>query len=187
MKIFIAFALLLLAAPSSSLELSSDNLQWRADIGINYHSLRLHEAINEDIGDYDPFEWAYFTGISVSMPVSQHAQIGSKLSYHKIGEANLTSFRAIDYQYALNNEWSVGGFMGAARYDFRTTAFGYHVGVGAFYRPATWGQWGVSLEAQFADKLARDKLHEDDLKGPNVGPDSFVDVRILALALNYYF
>ena len=181
--------LLVLGSPiaNAQQEGNTDELKFRFDAGINYVSTRHHEKINDPIPSYGDFETAMMLGLAVEQAIDDKQSYGTKLELHRIDGNLLTTLRAIDYKYRLDNNWQVGGFLGAASYDFRTTSFGYTAGLGLFYQPADWNNLGVSIEAQYVDKLARDKLHEDDVKGDNVGPDSFIDMQAIVFAVTYSF
>ena len=179
---------LALVAPFDSLALEeSKPVIWRLNAGVNYFSLRHHEKINDPIPSFGDFEAGSVLGLAVEQKLNNTSAWGSKLEFQRLDDSLLTSFRALDYKYRLNQDWRFGAFIGAANYDFRTAAFGYTAGIGAFYRPANWHNWGISIEGQYVDKLARDKLHPDDVRGENVGPDSFIDIRGVVFSITYEF
>ena len=166
---------------------NTDPLIFRLDTGLNIYSLRHHEYINDPIPSFGDFEAAPVFGLAVEQAIDHDQTWGTKLEFQFIEYNMLTTIRALDYKFRLSDDWRIGGFIGAAHYDFRTPSFGYTAGVGVFYRPASWGNFGLGLEGQYVDKLARDKFHDDDPKGENVGPDSFIDIRGIALTLTYEF
>lgn len=158
--------------------------QIRLDAGISLHQIRNHEFLEQDIAPFGSNEFGQYIGIAFHKQIKPAHHIGVKIDQQNLGGYRFNSVRAIDYMYQVNDDIKVNGFIGAARYMFRTPAYGYTLGFGGYYRPHNWGQWGVSLEAQYHDKLARDKLHPDD---PNVNSDSFIDIRAIAVGVNYFF
>lgn len=156
----------------------------RLDAGFTYHAIRLHEDILGDIPSYDDFTLGEYLGLSITKPIANQHFLGTRVDYQRIEGHTLNAFRAIDYYYQWSNNTKVNAFIGAARYDFRTPAYGYTIGFGAYYRKPSWKNLGVSVELQYMDKLARDKLHPDD---PDYAWDSFIDVRAITFGMNYYF
>ena len=97
----------------------------------------------------------------------------------------LLAVRALDYRYRFDNPLALSFFVGAARYDLATPAYGYYLGGGMQWRnilPRT----DLSLDLRYADKVARDKLLPDD-PGTDPRPDSFYDVTGATLSLSYRF
>ncbi|NVK23385.1 MAG: hypothetical protein HWE10_00520 [Gammaproteobacteria bacterium] len=180
MKTVILFFLLLTAASN----IKAQELDVRLDVGLSYHAVRYYENILESIPPYNTAEVGQYIGIAVNQALSEKHRMGSRIDAQYLDGNLLNSFRALDYYYQAFDEITYNGFIGAARYDFRTPAYGYTAGVGLYYRPRDWQSFGASIEIQYMDKLARDKLHPDD---PDYEWDSFIDIRAITFGINYYF
>ncbi len=168
-------------------------ITWRFDAGLSVVSKRLHEDLFGDMPSFESPELGTFFGFAVDKKLTNNQQansayIGTKIEFHQIDGNILTTVRALDYKQHINEEWLWGAFVGGARYDFRSPAYGYTFGGGLFYRPESFvGNWGAAIELQYLDKLARDKIHPDDPSVALTGPDSFADMQIIAFSVNYYF
>ena len=91
--------------------------------------------------------------------------------------------RAIDYRYRFTRSFAASAFLGAARYDLATPAFGYYGGVGVQWRGFL-PSMDLNLDARYADKVARDKLVAAD--PPTVTRnDIFYDISSVSLYLTY--
>ena len=81
---------------------------------------------------------------------------GVKLELDDVAGNLLLSVRAIDLGYKITPRFMVNGFIGAARWDLATAAFGIRFGVGASYR---FGEhWALGSDISYSDSVARDKL-----------------------------
>mgnify|MGYP000108741168 CR=1 FL=1 len=188
MKKLVLFCLIMISHSALSTEKSNRNeLKWQMNAGINLYQFRHHEYINDPIPSYADVEVGMVFGFGVQQVNSSGQSWGTKLELQDMEGYLLTSFRAIDYRFDISESWQLGAHIGAAHYDFRTAAFGYTAGLGLFYQPDTWNNWGLSVEAQYFDKIARDKLHPDDPNDPNSGPDSFIDIQNITLSITYSF
>ena len=78
----------------------------------------------------------------------------------------------------------VTGFLGAARYDLATPAYGVYLGAGAQWRDLV-PRLDLSLDLRYASKVARDHLVSGDPVGGR--GDSFYDITSAALYLSYRF
>jgi hypothetical protein len=75
-------------------------------------------------------------------------------------------------------------FVGAARYDLATPAYGIYYGAGLQWRNVRPG-WDIGLDARYAIKVARDHLLPADPTG--VREDSFYDIYSSTLSLTRRF
>ena len=95
--------------------------------------------------------------------------------------------RAIDYRYRFGSPLAVTAFLGAARYDLATPAYGYYLGAGLQWRDIL-PKFDLSLDLRYADKVARDRFAETDTDTstePDTRPDSFYDITSATLSLSY--
>ena len=86
-------------------------------------------------------------------------------------------------KHAFSERLSIGGFLGAARLDLATPAYGYWLGGAIEYDFSK--RWAVSLDLHIGDKLARDNLLPTDPQGGR--PDNFYDLRGVGVYLSRRF
>ena len=178
-------------ASSSEDELSDWQIRdvtWRFDVGASLLKLKVIDDFSAPPPEYGDTELSPLMGLALLKRTGERSIIGTKVEFQRINGALLTAFRAIDYRYILNSQWQLGAFIGAAKYDFRSPAYGYTAGFGGFYRPPHWKKWSIGMEVQFMDKLARDKIHPDDKPStPATGPDTFTNMAGVSLTFSRYF
>lgn len=164
------------------------DITWRIDLGASLLKLKVIDDFSAPPPEYGDTELSPLVGLSLMKRTGERSIIGTKVELQYIDGTMLTAFRAIDYRYILGNRWQLGAFIGAAKYDFRSPAYGYTTGFGAFYRPKDWKEWSIGMEVQFMDKLARDKIHPDDKPStPATGPDTFTNMAGVSLTFSRYF
>jgi hypothetical protein len=98
-------------------------------------------------------------GLTAARGVSAH-DLGVRI-VDQVEEEYLFAVRALDYRYRFKGPLALTGFVGAARYDLATPAYGYYIGVGAQWRDVM-RRFDVNLDLKYADKVARDKLLPTD-------------------------
>lgn len=185
--LFIILTLLISSNAMANTKGQSEEVLFRVDAGINYYSIRIFEDILSPITPYNDFEWGQVLALSAMKRVSDNQFIAAQIDWQNIENHSLFALRAFEYNHQLADNWTTHAFVGAARYDYRTPAYGYTVGFGMRVKSWPMENFGVTIEAQYHDKLARDKLTADDLSSSETGPDMFFDVRALNFTLNYYF
>lgn len=93
--------------------------------------------------------------------VSGHSDLGLRLEVDRIDDAYMPAVRGVDYRYRFNGPLAVSAFLGAARYDLATPAYGHYFGAGIVWRDILPG-FDLGLDVRCADKVARDKLLPSD-------------------------
>jgi hypothetical protein len=124
----------------------------------------------------------YHVGAGVRRALS-HGSFGARLELEDIDSNLLIAVRALDYKHAFTKSLSIGGFIGAARLDLATPAYGYWLGGALEYDFSQ--HWAVSFDLRIGDKLARDNLLPSDPHGAR--PDNFYDLRGASLYLSHRF
>jgi hypothetical protein len=123
-------------------------------------------------------------GFGARRAVGNRHDLGVRIEADEADGTSLIAVRALDYRYRMGQHLAFTGFIGAARYDLATPAFGYYLGLGTQWRdilPRT----DLSLDLRWAEKVARDKLLPSD-PDPSVGrPDVFYDIYSAAVYLSY--
>jgi hypothetical protein len=124
----------------------------------------------------------YHVGAGVRRALKQ-GSFGARLELDDIDSNLLIAVRALDYKHAFTQNLSIGGFIGAARLDLATPAYGYWLGGALEYDFSP--HWAVSFDLRIGDKLARDNLLPTDPQGGR--PDNFYDLRSFSLYLSHRF
>jgi hypothetical protein len=131
------------------------------------------------------FEIVPRIGLGARRRVSDRSDLGARVEFADVDGTGLLAVRALDYRYRMRNErLGLTGFLGAARYDLGTVAYGIYAGGGAQWRNVLPG-WDVDLDFSVAFKVARDDLLPSDPIGGR--PDSFYDIYGATLAVSRRF
>lgn len=152
------------------------------DAGINASRVEIQ------LGDGSPntttsMEVAPHVAIGARRAVSARSDLGVRAELDRIDDELLLAVRALDYRYRFRNPFALTAFVGAARYDLATPAYGYYIGAGVQWREIL-RHFDVNLDLRYADKVARDKLLPDD-PGTDPRPDSFYDISGATLSVSY--
>jgi hypothetical protein len=123
-------------------------------------------------------------GIGARRSVSEAADIGFRIELDSIDSNTLLAVRAFDYRRHVAEKFSVSAFVGAARLDLATPAWGYYLGFGVQWARLV-SDWDLGLDVRIGDKLARDNLLPSDPQGGS--PDNFHDVIGVSLYLSRSF
>lgn len=128
-------------------------------------------------------------GIGARRAVSGRSDLGVRAEVDRINDRYLLAVRALDYRYRFQGPLAMTAFLGAARYDLATPAFGYYLGAGMQWRDIL-PNFDLSLDVRYADKVARDRFPKTD-PDPNLEdntrPDAFYDITSGTLSLSYRF
>lgn len=128
-------------------------------------------------------EVAPHVGIGARRSVSKRGDLGVRAEFDRVNDRMLFSVRALDYRYRIGEHLALSAFLGAARYDLETPAFGFYGGLGMQWRDIL-PRIDVSLDARYADKVARDKMTPSDPPTFNRN-DIFYDISSVALYASY--
>jgi len=121
-------------------------------------------------------------GIGVRRGVSHRNDLGARLELDEFDGEPFLAVRALDYRYRFpGDSFALTAFLGAARYDLGTAAYGYYAGVGGQWRDLIRG-WDLCADLRYGDKLARDRLLPGEPQGQR--PDSFFDILSATLYLS---
>jgi hypothetical protein len=151
------------------------------DAGVNAGRVRQDILDSSDVTTTD-LEVAPHFGLGVRRPVAANHDLGARLELDEFDGEPLLAVRALDYRYRFANSLALTGFLGAARYDLATPAYGYYFGVGAQWRNLA-DRWDLALDLRYGDKLARDRLLPGEPTGQR--PDSFFDIVSATVYLSY--
>ncbi|HEU4429811.1 MAG TPA: hypothetical protein VFT98_13700, partial [Myxococcota bacterium] len=131
------------------------------------------------------FEASPHFAIGVRRAVSQRQDLGMRLELDVVDGDVLLGARALDYRLRLGSHFALSAFLGAARYDLATPAYGLYGGLGTQWRNVRPG-WDLGLDAKYALEVARDHLVASDPPGAT-RPDSFHDLLVLSAYLSRSF
>lgn len=169
-----AAAVLLLATTPASADVS-------IDLGVQ--SSRV-EADVATLPTVETTETGLHVGIGASRSVGERNEIGVRLELDNLGSDTLLAVRALDYRRHITPRLAVSAFVGAARLDLATPAYGYYFGGGVQLKDLM-TDWDLGLDLRFGDKVARDNLLPTDPQGGR--PDNFYDITGVSLYLRYGF
>lgn len=124
-------------------------------------------------------------GIGARRAVSSRSDLGVRAEFDRIDDHMLLAVRAIDYRRRTDGPLAFSAFLGAARYDLATPAYGYYLGAGVQWREILPG-FDLGVDWRYGDKVARDKLLDSDPTSEK-RPDIFYDITSWSLSLSYRF
>src|SRR5262249_45966981 len=110
------------------------------DFGVN------STRVEADIATYPSIVSTTSSGYHVGAGVRRalkHGSFGARLELEDIDSNLLIAVRALDYKHAFTQSLSIGGFIGAARLDLATPAYGYWLGGALEYDFSP--HWAVSF------------------------------------------
>jgi hypothetical protein len=113
-----------------------------------------------------------------------NGSIGARVELDDVGGDALLAVRAFDYRRHLTERLAVSAFLGAARLDLATPAYGYYFGTGVQFKDLL-PSWTLSVDLRYGDKIARDNLLPTDPQGGK--PDNFYDLSGIAVYLSRRF
>ncbi|HEY8522084.1 MAG TPA: hypothetical protein VIN61_18590 [Gammaproteobacteria bacterium] len=124
-------------------------------------------------------------GGGISRRLAGGSEIGVRAELTEAASARLFAVRAFDYRYHLSERLAVTAFLGAARLDLATPAYGYYAGAGMALKNVLPG-WDLGIDLRFGDKLARDNVAPGDPQG-GPRPDTFYDLEGFGITLTRRF
>jgi hypothetical protein len=129
-------------------------------------------------------EAAPYVAIGARRKISEQEHLGARLELTEVDGHLLLAVRAIDYRYQFRGPLAVSGFLGAARYDLATPAYGIYGGAGIQWSDVLPG-WDLGFDLSCAFNVARDDLLPSDPAGGR--PDSFFDIYNATLSITRRF
>ena len=150
------------------------------DFGMNWTQVRADIANAPSVTQTDSSGYHIGAGVRRAL---KHGSIGVRLELEDVDSNGLIAVRALDYKHAFSERLSIGGFLGAARLDLATPAYGYWLGGALEYDFSP--KWALSFDLRIGDKLARDNLLPTDPQGGR--PDNFYDLRGVGVYLSRRF
>jgi Capsule assembly protein Wzi len=149
------------------------------------HSLRVKtDLTGTEAKTTSPSSTGAHFALGARRAVSDRSDLGARLEYDDLEGRGLLGVRLIDYRYRFKNPLALGVFLGAARYDLATPAYGLYYGLGLQWRDVL-PHVDVGFDLRYYDSVARDHLLPSDPQSSR--PDSFYDISGGVLSLTYHF
>jgi hypothetical protein len=123
-------------------------------------------------------------GIGARRMLAGGGNIGVRLELDDVDSDTLLAVRALDYRFNRSDRLAFSAFLGAARLNLATPAYGYYFGGGVQFKDIVRG-WDLSVDGRVGDKVARDNLLPTDPKGGS--PDNFYDLAGVSVYLSRRF
>jgi len=170
----VIIAMSLIAAPASA--------EVFIDIGASVS--QIDSKIANRSGTVSRTEAGAHLGLGARRSIGERSDLGVRVEVDTLGSDLLLAFRALDYRYHISNRFALSAFLGAARLDLATPAYGYYLGGGGQWKDVISG-WDLSLDLRIGDKVARDNVLPTDPQGGS--PDNFHDIYGISISMSYRF
>jgi hypothetical protein len=157
------------------------NAEVFVDVGIN--STRVEAEIATQSGTTETSSSGFHVGVGMRRELRQ-GSIGARLEVDDVDSDLLLSVRALDYRRHVSDRIAITAFLGAARLDLATPAFGYYYGGGVELKELLRG-WNLGIDLRIGDKIARDNVLPTDPQGGR--PDNFYDLTGVSLYFSRRF
>lgn len=123
-------------------------------------------------------------GIGIRGDVGEHSSVGARLELSEIESSTYLAVRAFDYAYHFSDRFAITAFLGAARLNLATPAYGYYGGGGVRIKDLV-AHWDLGIEFSYGDKVARDNRFPND--PGQVGLANFYDISSISVYLSRSF
>ena len=152
------------------------------DFGVN--ASRIEARIANQGGWITSDSGGVHVGIGVRRTLGNGNDIGVRLELDDVDSNALLAVRAFDYRFNRSERFAIGAFLGAARLDLATPAYGYYFGGGLQFKDLLAG-WDLGVDLRRGDKIARDNVLSSDPQGGS--PDDFYDLTGLSVYFSKRF
>ena len=185
---FVRFAPGVVGLGSGSFEPLPDNVARNTEIfvdgGVNTSRLEFDPSDKGATPQREVTTSGAHVALGVRRAVTDRSDIGTRVEFDTVDGLTMLGVRAIDYRYRLGEKAALGVFVGAARYDAATAAYGYYGGIGATWRNIVRGI-DLNLDLKATDKMARDAVLPED--PASVWGDVIYNISSAQLYLTYKF
>jgi Capsule assembly protein Wzi len=123
-------------------------------------------------------------GLGARRAVSANSDLGVRVELDEVDGHVLIGVRALDYRYRFTDNFALGLFAGAARYDLATPAYSVYYGFGGLWRNVL-PKWDLGLDLRHAQNVARDHMLASDPQGARA--ESFYKIETGLLYLSRRF
>ena len=123
-------------------------------------------------------------GLGARRAVSTHNDLGIRVELDEVGGHSLIGIRALDYRYRYSQNFALGLFVGATRYDLATPAYSVYFGLGALWRDLL-PKWDLGFDLRHAQNVARDHVLASDPQGPRAESFYKIDTALVYLSRRF--
>jgi hypothetical protein len=156
--------------------------EWFVDLGLGANNLESKLALSDEwVGETNG---SAHVGIGVRRAAGEKNDIGARLELDDVDSNLYIAIRAVDFRRHVSENVAIGFFLGAARLDLGTAAYGYYWGGGVTLKDLL-RNWDIGIDLRSGDNLARDNLLPSDPQGGS--PDNFHEVLSLTVYLSRRF
>ncbi len=130
----------------------------------------------QDAGAVPPIKTSHDSlhiGLGLRRAVSRRNDFGTRIEFDNIGGSLFTALRAVDYRHRFGSTFAVNFFLGAARYEALTPAFGWYGGAGVQWHDL-WKNWDVGVDYRIGDHMARNKTPSESAV---IWPNAFYTIQ----------
>jgi hypothetical protein len=152
------------------------------DIGVG--AARIEATIANQDATSESSDSSLHLGIGMRRLLRGGGDIGVRLEVDNVDSNRLIALRAIDYRFNTSERRAIGVFLGAARLDLATPAYGYYLGAGIQFKEML-PSWDLCVDLRLGDKIARDNVLPSDPQGGS--PDNFYDLTGVSVYLSRRF
>ena len=153
------------------------------DLGV--HTTRVEADLANGASITETTSSGAHLGVGVRRELNR-GSIGARLEVDDLDTDLVLAVRALDYRHHLSPRFALTGFIGAARLDLATPAYGYDLGGGIEIKNLFAG-WDLGIDLRLGDKLARDSVLPTDPVPQGGQNDNFYDLRSASVYLRYRF
>ena len=155
------------------------------DAGINRFKREV-DLLDEQDRVTEPKKQTAHFAIGARRAASEHNDLGSRVEYDNIAGHSLIGVRLVDWRYRFDIPVAFGAYLGAARYNLATPAYGFYYGVGLQWRNVLPG-WDIGADLRYDDSIARDRSLPGEPLSPVGRPDSFYDITSIIVSISRHF
>jgi hypothetical protein len=154
------------------------------DAGLNANKVRINQEPDLPVVTTQ-IDYGAHLGLGARRAVTENNDLGVRIELDpNVDGHTLLSARALDYRHRYGEHFALGLFVGAARYDLATPAYGLYGGVGAEWRNI-FPKWDLGADFRYAQNIARNHVLATDIQG--VRPDTFYKVEMGTLYVTRRF
>jgi hypothetical protein len=112
-------------------------------------------------------------GLGVRRAVSRRNDFGTRIEFDNVAGNLFTALRAVDYRHRFGPTFAASFFLGAARYEALTPAYGWYGGAGVQWRDL-WKYWDAGVDYRIGDHMVRNKIPGESVI---IWPNAFYSIR----------
>ena len=122
-------------------------------------------------------------GLGVRRAFTPTNDFGTRIEFDSVDGRSYMALRAIDYRHRFGNHFAASFFLGAARYDALTPAYGFYGGAGVQWRDL-WKKWDFGVDYRIGDHMARNKTSSEAVI---TWPNSFYTIQGVSIYISRRF